>query len=128
MTRTAKLLLTCSLCFTGFSCSNPPSLSAVDPAPTAPTRLEALQQELAKMQEEKRQYEQWARYADREADRLMSRDWVEYQEYVRMQERAQAKVEELDYVCKKLEKEIRSLQTFYHIKAIQSSSEEEKAH
>lgn len=124
MTRTAKLVITCSLCFAGFSCSTPPSLSAVDPiATTSNSRIEVLQKQLAQLQEEKLKYEQWSRYADREADRMMSRDWIEYQEYIRMQERAQAKVEELDFVCKKVEKELKSLRASEQVRSIQSPSD-----
>ena len=66
-----------------------------------------LEKKLQDLQEERRKYEQWARYADREAYRLMSRDWVEYQEYLRMQQRAQSKVQEIDMKVKIIEQQIK---------------------
>lgn len=120
MTRTSKLFFTCALCFAGFSCSTPPSLCAVDPVTTNGSRIDILQKQAKELQDEKLKYQQWARYADREANQMMSRDWVEYQEYIRMQERAQAKVEEIDFMCKKIEKELKSLEASQHIKNLQS--------
>lgn len=87
---------------------------SVDPVPAVSesskdARRAALEKELADLKQQRAKYAHWSRYANREAFRLQDRDWVEYQEYLRMEARAQRKLDEIDARSAQVQRELDSL-------------------
>ena len=99
-----------SLFFKGFIFSSLVFLSsAFCSSQSLSPKREALQKQLATLQEEKAQAELLARFADREAYRVMPIDWSSYHRYLDVQAHAQARAEALDLQCKLVEKELQAL-------------------
>ena len=97
------------LCFLSSSSFTSPLLHADEVATKGTSKREVLEEQLESVKEEKEQAELLARFADREAFRVMPIDWSSYHRYLAMQERAQRKAEALDLQAKALEKELQSL-------------------
>jgi len=70
----------------------------------------ALQKQLNSLKEEQEQAALLARFAEREAYRVMPIDWIGYRRYLDIQEHSKERAEALDLQCKAIEKELQSLQ------------------
>ena len=102
-----QLILACSLVL--LPCvSLSVNLHADQSSAVSSTRQDELRQQLAKLKEEKEQAQLLARFAGREAFRVMPIDWSGYHRYLDLQARSEARVEELDQQCQAIEQELQA--------------------